>query len=185
MSCSSRQFIQARLWAKFLRSCLTLCDLWTAACRLLCPWDSPGDTGVDCHTRIQGTQGLLRWQADYLPIAPPGKSLRPAAHQAPLSMGFSRQEHWSGLPFPSPYLSIESSNCFIIICPSKLDSSLMSSVRVASSLKPAWGFVPLEFPSPSPLASSSSHFLSLPLPFPLGFFFLSFLDASGVFYPQN
>ena len=24
------------------------------------------------------------------------------AHQAPLSMGFSRQEHWSGLPFPTP-----------------------------------------------------------------------------------
>ena len=25
-----------------------------------------------------------------------------AAHQALLSLGFSRQEHWSGLPFPSP-----------------------------------------------------------------------------------
>ena len=24
------------------------------------------------------------------------------AHQAPLSMGFPRQESWSGLPFPSP-----------------------------------------------------------------------------------
>ena len=24
------------------------------------------------------------------------------AHQAPLSMGVSRQEYWSGLPFPSP-----------------------------------------------------------------------------------
>ena len=24
------------------------------------------------------------------------------AHQAPLSIGFSRQECWSGLPFPSP-----------------------------------------------------------------------------------
>ena len=23
-------------------------------------------------------------------------------HQAPLSMGFSRQEYWGGLPFPSP-----------------------------------------------------------------------------------
>ena len=28
-----------------------------------------------------------------------------AAYQASLSMGFSRQEHWSGLPFPSPPLS--------------------------------------------------------------------------------
>jgi len=25
-----------------------------------------------------------------------------AAHQAPPSLGFSRQEHWRGLPFPSP-----------------------------------------------------------------------------------
>ena len=25
------------------------------------------------------------------------------AHQAPLSMGSSRQEYWSGLPFPSPW----------------------------------------------------------------------------------
>ena len=25
-----------------------------------------------------------------------------AAHEAPPSLGFSRQEHWSGLPFPSP-----------------------------------------------------------------------------------
>ena len=24
------------------------------------------------------------------------------AHQTPLSMGFLRQEYWSGLPFPSP-----------------------------------------------------------------------------------
>ena len=24
------------------------------------------------------------------------------SHQAPPPLGFSRQEHWSGLPFPSP-----------------------------------------------------------------------------------
>ena len=24
------------------------------------------------------------------------------AHQAPLCMGFSRQDYWSGLPFPTP-----------------------------------------------------------------------------------
>ena len=31
-----------------------------------------------------------------------------AAHQAPPSLGFSRQEHWSGLPFPSPVRESES-----------------------------------------------------------------------------
>ena len=29
-------------------------------------------------------------------------TLRAIAHQVPLSMGFSRQEYWSGLPFPPP-----------------------------------------------------------------------------------
>ena len=39
----------------------------------------------------------------YLVTSVMSDSLWPyGAHQAPLSMGFSRQEHWSGLPFPSP-----------------------------------------------------------------------------------
>ena len=29
-----------------------------------------------------------------------------AAHQAPPSMGFSRQEYWSGVPLPSPFMYI-------------------------------------------------------------------------------
>ena len=29
-----------------------------------------------------------------------------AAHQAPPSLGLSRQEHWSGLPFPSPEIKL-------------------------------------------------------------------------------
>ena len=32
-----------------------------------------------------------------------------AAHQAPPSLGFSRQEHWSGLPFPFPMHESEKS----------------------------------------------------------------------------
>ena len=37
-----------------------------------------------------------------------------AARQAPLSMDFSRQEYWSGLPFPSPqtHISEKHSQCF-------------------------------------------------------------------------
>ena len=38
-----------------------------------------------------------------VPLSPcPIATLWTIAHQAPLSMGFSRQEHWSGFPFPSP-----------------------------------------------------------------------------------
>ena len=32
----------------------------------------------------------------------PSVTPQTAAHQAPLSMGFSRQEYWSGVPLPSP-----------------------------------------------------------------------------------
>ena len=31
-----------------------------------------------------------------------------AAHQAPLSLGFSRQEHWSGLPFLLQCMKVKS-----------------------------------------------------------------------------
>ena len=55
-------------------------------------------------------------QVDSLPAEPPGKPMlllsrfsrvglcatpETAAHQAPPFLGFSRQQHWSGLPFPS------------------------------------------------------------------------------------
>ena len=36
-----------------------------------------------------------------LQLYPTLVTLWTVAHQAPLSMGFSRQEYWSGLPFPS------------------------------------------------------------------------------------
>ena len=35
-----------------------------------------------------------------------------AAHQVPLSMGFSRQEHWSGVSLPSPKLVIHLHDSF-------------------------------------------------------------------------
>ena len=41
--------------------------------------------------------------------------LRTVAHRAPLSLGFSRQEHWSGLPCPSPGLFMPGSKSWSII----------------------------------------------------------------------
>ena len=40
-----------------------------------------------------------------------------AAHQAPPSMGFSRQEYWSGVPLPSLSKSIMYLNLSVYICP--------------------------------------------------------------------
>ena len=40
--------------------------------------------------------------ADYLQVMSDSVTPWTVALQAPLSMGFPRQEYWSGLPFPSP-----------------------------------------------------------------------------------
>ena len=53
-----------------------------------------------------------------------------AAHQAPPSLGFSRQEHWSGLPFPSPMHERKSESEVAQLCPTlsdPVDCSLPSS----------------------------------------------------------
>ena len=38
-----------------------------------------------------------------------------AAHQAPPSMGFSRQEYWSGVPLPSPSALLPTPNCSVML----------------------------------------------------------------------
>ena len=49
-----------------------------------------------------------------------------AAHQAPLSLGFSRQEHWSGLPFPSPVRESEVAE----LCPTLLQPYGLQPTRL-------------------------------------------------------
>ena len=49
------------------------------------------------HLAIKGLLLLSRFSRVRLCATP-----QMAAHQAPPSLGFSRQQHWSGLPFPSP-----------------------------------------------------------------------------------
>ena len=44
-----------------------------------------------------------------------------AAHQAPPSLGFSRQEHWSGLPFPSQCMTVKSESDVAQSCPTLSD----------------------------------------------------------------
>ena len=67
--------------------------------RLPHPWDSPGkNTGVGCHSLLQCMKVKVKSLRHVRLFATPWT----AAYQVPLSMGFSRQEWWSGLPFPSP-----------------------------------------------------------------------------------
>ena len=59
---------------------------------------------------------MLSLSHDRLFVIPPWT----VAHQAPLSMGFSRQEYWSGLPVPSPELFI-----YFVYLPFPCDVSLL------------------------------------------------------------
>ena len=77
-----------------------------------CPWNFSGkNTGVGCHFLLQGifpTQGpnprllrLLHWQADSLPLAPPGKHIWVGHHVGKRIRGHSwwtfMQFMWIGL----------------------------------------------------------------------------------------
>ena len=88
--------------AKSLQSCLTLCDPIDGS-----PPGSPVPEILQART--------LEWVAISFSSAWKGKvkvksfsrvrlfeTPWTAAHQAPPSMGFSRQEYWSGVPSPSP-----------------------------------------------------------------------------------
>ena len=100
-------FTAAAAAAKSLQSCLTLCDprdgsppgspvpgilqartLEWVAISFSSAWKWKMKVKSLSRVRLLATQ----WTADY---------------QTPLSMGFSRQEYWSGVPLPSPCYSLE------------------------------------------------------------------------------
>ena len=75
--------------------------------RLPRPWDSPGkNTGVSCHFLLQCMKVKSESEPRVRLLATPWT----AAHQTPPSMGFSRQEYWSGVPLPCP------NPLFLVIC---------------------------------------------------------------------
>ena len=133
--------------AKSLQSCPTLCD------------------PIDGRPSVSSVPGILqarilewvaisfsktwKWKVKVKSLGRFGLLAIPwtAAYQAPPSMGFSRQEYWSGLRFPSPCLhsTLACSLGFMVSLPSWIrqvcvDSPLMSST---SSWYP---FTSLPFP---------------------------------------
>ena len=112
--------------------CLTLCDpMDYSTPGSSVHGISPGkNTGVSCHFLLQGiflrdqTMSLVStaladgffttsatWEAleiikcyvrEVTSVVSDSVTPWTVAHQSPLSMGFSRQEYWSGLSFPSP-----------------------------------------------------------------------------------
>ena len=79
--------------------CPTLCNPMDT--RLLHPWDFLGkSTGVGCHFLLQCMK--VKSESEIAQSCLTLPTPWTAAYQAPPSMGFSRQEYWSGVPLPSP-----------------------------------------------------------------------------------
>ena len=89
--------------AKSLQPCLTLCD----------PIDSspPGSAipGILQARTLEWVaisfSNAWKWEVKVMSLSRVWLFTTPwtAAYWAPPSMGFSRQEHWSGVPLPSPF----------------------------------------------------------------------------------
>ena len=96
------------VFAKSLHSCPTLCD----------PIDgsSPGSTapGILQARTLEWVaisfSKAWKWKVKVKSLSHVRLFVTPwtAAHQAPPSMGFFRQEYWSGVPLPSPKENVDS-----------------------------------------------------------------------------
>ena len=91
-------------YAKSLQSCPTLCDPRDGS-----PPGSPVPGILQARTLewvAISFSNAWTWKlkVKLLNRAQPSATPWTAAFQAPPSMGFSRQEYWSGVPFPSPSL---------------------------------------------------------------------------------
>ena len=89
--------------AKSLQSCPTLCDPIDGS-----PPGSPIPGILQARTLewvAISFSNAWKWKVKVKSLSPVRLFETPwtAAHQAPPSMGFSRQEYWSGVPLPSPY----------------------------------------------------------------------------------
>ena len=128
--------------------------------RLLCSWNFPGkNVGVGCHFLLQRiflTQGFEQPSPASVSCTAGGLFtqlsheacklrcfscvwlfvfLWTMALQAPLSVGFSWQEYWSGLPFPSPGIFPTQRLNLLCLLYWQLGSLLLGSPRKPQAIK--------------------------------------------------
>ena len=84
-----------------------------------------------------------------------------AAHQAPPSLGVSRQEYWNGVPLPSPYyimlLLLLSHFSRVWLCATPWTAAYQASLSMGFSRREHWSGLPL----PSPMHESGKWKKSL------------------------
>ena len=104
--------------ASHSQACAGTIPMWVCTASRVHAWVSPS-TYVGCRTLLRSPRKMPVATPGHCPAHTPDRRLlllllsrfsrvrlcatpETAAHQAPPSLGFSKQEHWSGLPFPSP-----------------------------------------------------------------------------------
>ena len=129
--------------AESLQSCPTLQPHRRQPARLPHPWDSTGkNAGVGCHLLLQCVKVKSLSRVRLL------ATLWTAAHQAPPSLGFSRQEHWSGLPFPSlAHESEQKSLSHVQLLATPWTAAHQAPPSMGFSRQESWSGVP--WPSPT------------------------------------
>ena len=102
--------------------------------RLPRPCDSPGkNTGVGCHFLLQCMK--VKSESEVAQLYPTLSTPWTAAHQAPPSMGFSRQEYWSGVPLPFP-LSLQRSPLMPVFAHLEISGNEDLVLNIWSHLRP-------------------------------------------------
>ena len=86
-----------QLFIFFINTCMYLC-LVTQSCSIPFNPIDCSPPGSSVHAILQAR--ILEWVLSRFSHVWPFATPRTAALQAPLSVGFSMQEYWSGLPFP-------------------------------------------------------------------------------------
>ena len=99
--CLSMSNYAAAAAAKSLQSCSTLCSPSGSTVPGILQAGTLECVAVSFSNAWKWKVKVKSLSGVWLPATP-----WTAAHQAPPSVGFSRQEYWSGVPVPSPYLTI-------------------------------------------------------------------------------
>ena len=117
--------------AKSLQSCPTLCNPIDGR-----PPGSPVPGILQARTLewvAISFSNAWKWKVKVQSLSPVQLLATPwtAAHQAPLSMGFSRQEYWSGVPLPSPsaYIKLFKNLSSLLECYIRLPNSKIQNFR--------------------------------------------------------
>ena len=142
--------------AKPLQSCPTLCD----------PIDSsPPDSSV--HGILQArtlewvaisSSNAWKWKVKVKSLSHVRLLATPwtAVYQAPPSMGFSRQEYWSGVPLPSPKAGI----ACLPVHHQLLEFTQTHVHRVSDAIQPSHPLSSPSPPAPNPSQPLSIHFFA-------------------------